>query len=237
MDEPSVTTGVDGKPRCFWCAGHDDLISYHDAEWGFPVTDDRRLFEKLCLEGFQSGLSWLTILRKRGAFRRAFAGFDFDKVARFGPRRPTHAGRRVDRPPPGKDRIGDRGMPDARGCWPTSSARSPPTPGDMSPTPRDDRREASTSPEAVALSKDLQEAWMDLRRPDHHLCVHAGDGARQRSRARLRDASRCGESEADAARPLSDVASGLDFVTDTASATHTSQNKQVIVAVSLSVAH
>lgn len=76
----------DGKPRCFWCAGHDDYIAYHDAEWGFPVADDRRLFEKLCLEGFQSGLSWLTILRKREAFRRSFAGFDFEKVARFGSR-------------------------------------------------------------------------------------------------------------------------------------------------------
>ena len=60
---------------------------YHDTEWGRPVTDDRRLFEKICLEGFQSGLSWLTILRKREAFRRAFAGFDFDRVARFTPRR------------------------------------------------------------------------------------------------------------------------------------------------------
>ena len=60
--------------------------AYHDTEWGLPVADDRRLFEKLCLEGFQSGLSWLTILRKREAFRRAFAGFDFDRVARFGDR-------------------------------------------------------------------------------------------------------------------------------------------------------
>jgi DNA-3-methyladenine glycosylase I len=69
--------------RCWW-PGEDALyLAYHDDEWGRPVKDDRRLFEKLCLEGFQSGLSWLTILRKREDFRRAFAGFDFEKVARF----------------------------------------------------------------------------------------------------------------------------------------------------------
>ncbi len=72
--------------RCFWARDvPDDYVLYHDTEWGFPVADDRRLFEKICLEGFQAGLSWLTILRKRDAFRRAFAGFDFEKVARFGP--------------------------------------------------------------------------------------------------------------------------------------------------------
>jgi len=64
----------------------DDYVAYHDHEWGFPVADDHRLFEKISLEGFQSGLSWLTILRKRENFRKAFAGFDFEKVARFGPR-------------------------------------------------------------------------------------------------------------------------------------------------------
>jgi DNA-3-methyladenine glycosylase I len=77
---------TEGESRCFWCGDAEDYVAYHDTEWGFPVDDDRRLFEKLCLEGFQSGLSWLTILRKREAFRRAFAGFDHEKVARFGPR-------------------------------------------------------------------------------------------------------------------------------------------------------
>jgi DNA-3-methyladenine glycosylase I len=72
-------------PRCAWC-GEDRYVAYHDTEWGFPVRDDTRLFEKLCLEGFQSGLSWLTILRKRPAFRAAFAGFDPARVARFGVR-------------------------------------------------------------------------------------------------------------------------------------------------------
>ena len=69
--------------RCGWCGDLEDYCHYHDNEWGFPVDDDRRLFEKLCLEGFQSGLSWLTILRKREAFRKAFHNFEIDKVARF----------------------------------------------------------------------------------------------------------------------------------------------------------
>ena len=72
------------KERCFW-AGNDPLyLKYHDEEWGFPVADDRRLFEKVCLEGFQSGLSWLTILRKRELFRAGFADFDIEELARFG---------------------------------------------------------------------------------------------------------------------------------------------------------
>jgi DNA-3-methyladenine glycosylase I len=75
--------GPDGKPRCRWCAAAPDFRGYHDTEWGFPVRDDQRLFEKLCLEGFQSGLSWRTILAKRGNFRTAFHGFDPHKVARF----------------------------------------------------------------------------------------------------------------------------------------------------------
>jgi DNA-3-methyladenine glycosylase I len=76
-------TGPDGHPRCQWCGGAPEFLPYHDTEWGFPVDDDRRLFEKICLEGFQSGLSWRTILAKRENFRAAFSGFDFHKVARF----------------------------------------------------------------------------------------------------------------------------------------------------------
>jgi DNA-3-methyladenine glycosylase I len=75
-----------GIARCWWGAAPPEYRAYHDREWGRPVVDDARLFEKLCLEGFQSGLSWLTILRKRDAFRQAFAGFDFRQVARFGAR-------------------------------------------------------------------------------------------------------------------------------------------------------
>ena len=79
----STIHGPDGKPRCRWCAAAPEFLAYHDEEWGFPVADDRRLFEKLCLEGFQSGLSWRTILAKRDNFRVAFCDFDLRKVARF----------------------------------------------------------------------------------------------------------------------------------------------------------
>ncbi len=83
-DAPGLIEGDDGVARCWWC-GHDpEYQRYHDHEWGRPVVEDHRLFEKICLEGFQSGLSWLTILRKRENFRRAFADFDPKKVARFG---------------------------------------------------------------------------------------------------------------------------------------------------------
>jgi DNA-3-methyladenine glycosylase I len=81
-----IKVGEDGVARCWWSADDPLYRRYHDAEWGRPVDDDRRLFEKLCLEGFQAGLSWLTILRKRERFRRVFAGFDPAAVARFGPR-------------------------------------------------------------------------------------------------------------------------------------------------------
>jgi DNA-3-methyladenine glycosylase I len=79
-----IEIGEDGRPRCWWGAGDEMYRAYHDTEWGRPVADDRRLFEKLSLEGFMSGLSWLTILRKRENFRRAFAGFDPAAIARFG---------------------------------------------------------------------------------------------------------------------------------------------------------
>ena len=75
--------GTDGALRCLWCQATPVYQHYHDHEWGFPVTDDRRLFEKLCLEGFQAGLSWLTILNKREAFRAGFANFEAERVARF----------------------------------------------------------------------------------------------------------------------------------------------------------
>ncbi len=77
-------SSADGQERCFWCHGSPLYVHYHDHEWGFPVTEDRRLFEKLSLEGFQAGLSWLTILNKRENFRAGFANFDFHQVARFG---------------------------------------------------------------------------------------------------------------------------------------------------------
>ena len=79
----TTIVGPDGKSRCRWCGAAPEFLGYHDTEWGFPVSDDRRLFEKLSLEGFQSGLSWRTILAKRENFRAAFHDFDFDRIARF----------------------------------------------------------------------------------------------------------------------------------------------------------
>jgi len=136
--------------------GHDDYVAYHDTEWGFPVGDDRRLFEKLCLEGFQSGLSWLTILRKREAFRRSFAGFDFKKIACFGPRH-------VERMLQDASIVRHRGklesaienarrallLVDELGSIAAYFWRFETEPETL-PTPR------TTSPEAVALSKDLK---------------------------------------------------------------------------------
>jgi DNA-3-methyladenine glycosylase I len=82
-ENTGLLVGSDGIRRCAWHGNLPDYLHYHDHEWGRPMADDTRLFEKICLEGFQSGLSWLTILRKRENFRAAFEGFDFDRVARF----------------------------------------------------------------------------------------------------------------------------------------------------------
>ncbi len=87
LDDTSIPTGLfideQHHTRCVWCRTTPLYQRYHDQEWGFPVHEDRRLFEKICLEGFQAGLSWLTILNKREAFRQAFANFDMDRVAAF----------------------------------------------------------------------------------------------------------------------------------------------------------
>jgi DNA-3-methyladenine glycosylase I len=82
--EKGVEPGPDGKPRCWWCLGSEDYLDYHDTEWGRPLHGERQLFERLTLEGFQSGLSWLTILRKRANFRRAFDDFEIERVAEYG---------------------------------------------------------------------------------------------------------------------------------------------------------
>jgi DNA-3-methyladenine glycosylase I len=159
-----IVRGPDGRPRCWWGASTPDYAAYHDAEWGRPVTDDRRLFEKICLEGFQSGLSWLTILRKRENFRRAFSGFDFEKVARFGARDV----RRL---------LGDAGIVRHRGKIESAIGNArracelAEERGSLAayfwsfePDPRSRPRrmtrpalmKLATSPEAVALSKDLK---------------------------------------------------------------------------------
>jgi len=83
---PGLFAADDHVLRCQWCRASPEYRRYHDEEWGFPVTDERRLFEKICLEGFQAGLSWLTILNKREAFRRGFANFEAEELARFGER-------------------------------------------------------------------------------------------------------------------------------------------------------
>jgi DNA-3-methyladenine glycosylase I len=157
-----LVKGDDGALRCWWCGADPEYVRYHDQEWGMPVHDDRRLFEKLCLEGFQSGLSWLTILRKRDNFRAAFALFDVEKVARMN----GHDVRRM---------LNDPGIVRHRGkiestinnarralelieefgslavyLWQFEPARSP----RQTRAKRGDI--VSTSPESIAMSKDLK---------------------------------------------------------------------------------
>ena len=154
----ATIVGPDGKLRCRWCDAAPEFLDYHDCEWGFPVSDDHRLFEKLSLEGFQSGLSWRTILAKRENFRAAFAGFDVARIAEFG-------ARDIDR------LLGDAGIVRHRGkieavinnarrareliaaegslaayVW-----RHEPDPAGLAAP-----QTVSTSPESVALSKDLK---------------------------------------------------------------------------------
>ncbi|WP_340120156.1 DNA-3-methyladenine glycosylase I [Pelagibius sp. 7325] len=150
--------GPDGKPRCRWCAAAPEFFAYHDREWGFPVGDDRRLFEKLCLEGFQSGLSWRTILAKRENFRAAFKDFDVDKVARFTTRDVErllkdagiirHRGKieaAINNARRAQDMVAQEGSLGAF-LW-----RYEPDPKTLGKP-----QTASTSPESIALSKELK---------------------------------------------------------------------------------
>lgn len=150
--------GLDGKPRCRWCSAAPEFFDYHDKEWGFPVDDDQRLFEKLCLEGFQSGLSWRTILAKRENFRKAFHGFDFERIARFKPRD-------VERLLKDEGIVRHRGKIEAvinnaqrvrelvkeEGSLAAYIWRFEPDPKQLA-----EPQSASTSAESVALSKDLK---------------------------------------------------------------------------------
>jgi DNA-3-methyladenine glycosylase I len=150
--------GPDGRPRCRWCGAAPEFPAYHDTEWGFPVGDDRRLFEKLCLEGFQSGLSWRTILVKRENFRAAFHGFDFGRVARF-------TARDVARLLKDAGIVRHRGkieavinnakraieLAKAEGSLAAFVWRFEPEPSRRAPP-----QTASVSPESVALSKELK---------------------------------------------------------------------------------
>ena len=156
--------GEDGVVRCFW-AGSDPLyLRYHDEEWGFPVSDDRRLFEKICLEGFQAGLSWLTILRKREHFREAFEGFDPERVVRLGARDVTrllknpgivrHRGKiesTINNARRALDLLAERGSL-AKYFW----GWEPPPAERPDVCSYDLLRATSTTPPAVRLSKDLK---------------------------------------------------------------------------------
>ena len=156
MAETIVST--DGKSRCRWCGDVPEFLSYHDKEWGFPVSDDQRLFEKLSLEAFQSGLSWRTVLNKRENFRAAFHNFDFDKIARF-------TQRDVDRLLKNEGIIRHRGKIEAvinnakraqelvkqEGSLAAYIWRYEPDPSALAKP-----QTASTSAESTALSKDLK---------------------------------------------------------------------------------
>jgi DNA-3-methyladenine glycosylase I len=154
--------GADGKARCRWSGAAPEFLNYHDIEWGFPVADDRRLFEKLSLEGFQSGLSWRTILAKRENFRAAFHDFDFDRIARF-------TRRDVERLLKDEGIVRHRGKIEAvinnakraqelvkqQGSLAAFIWRYEPQPGRLAKP-----QTASTSAEAIALSKDLKkQGW------------------------------------------------------------------------------
>jgi len=147
--------GIDGVTRCSWGNGSPEYAAYHDDEWGRPVDDDQRLFEKLSLEGFQSGLSWITILRKREAFRDVFEGFDIERVARLGDadvarmlddaRIVRHQGKirsTINNAQRSLEVIADVGSLGAL-VWSFEPAPTPPT-------------MVSTTPESVALAKDLK---------------------------------------------------------------------------------
>ena len=150
--------GPDGRPRCGWCGDIAEFFPYHDTEWGFPVDDDRRLFEKLCFESFQSGLSWRTILNKRENFRAAFENFEFAKMARF-------TEQDVERLLQDAGIIRHRGKIEAvinnaarvqeliaeEGSFAAYVWRYEPDPDSLGPP-----QSLTTSPESVALSKDLK---------------------------------------------------------------------------------
>lgn len=159
---PATVTGSDGLPRCRWCAAAPEFEAYHDREWGFPVDDDTRLFEKLCLEGFQSGLSWRTILTKRENFRRAFDGFDAHRIARYGPQR-------VDALLQDEGIVRHRGKIEAVVNNAQCALRLQAERGSLAayfwqyeavPTAVAPPQAASVSPASIALSKDLkQRGW------------------------------------------------------------------------------
>ena len=187
-----IVEGPDGMRRCWWPGSDPLYVGYHDKEWGRPVRDDIRLFEKLCLEGFQSGLSWLTILRKRENFRAAFAGFDFEKVAQFGARDVKrcladagivrHRGK-IESVINNAKRA--RELVDEEGSLAAFIWRYEPDP--KSRPKRIERGGIVPTTRGVdGAFEGAPEARLVLRRADDGLRLHAGDGAGQRPSARLR---------------------------------------------------
>ena len=164
MADSGLVKGDDGLVRCWWGASTPDYAAYHDTEWGRPVLDDRRLFEKICLEGFQAGLSWLTILRKRENFRAGFANFEILRVARFGKRDVTrllkdagivrHRGKVESTINNARRALG---LAEEFGSLAGYFWRFEPDPQSRpSRLTRGALAEMSTSPESIALSKDLK---------------------------------------------------------------------------------
>jgi DNA-3-methyladenine glycosylase I len=159
-DTADLGAGPDGRARCWWCLGTPEYMAYHDEEWGRPSRDERHLFELLTLEAFQSGLSWLTILRKREGFRAAFEGWDVERVAAYGER---DLERLLGDPAIVRHRgkveatvanaravlaLGDERLTLAELLW-----RFAPEPG---PAPRSRAKLPATTPESAALSKELR---------------------------------------------------------------------------------
>ena len=193
MTEPGPPSGIavgdDGVARCWWADSAPEYRAYHDTEWGFPVADDVRLFEKLSLEGFQAGLSWLTILRKREAFRRAFAGFDYERVAEFDQ---ADVARLLD----DAGIVRHRGkieavINNARAALELVAAEGSLAHYVWSYEPA---TRVVTDRRVQGAGQGPQAPWLAVRGSHHRVRVHAGDGPGQRSPRRLsrRPARRCG---------------------------------------------
>jgi DNA-3-methyladenine glycosylase I len=186
VTEPYIAP--DGEPRCPWSAAAPEFLPYHDTEWGFPVADETRLFEKLSLEGFQSGLSWRTILAKREAFRAAFEGFDIHRVARF-----TQAD--VERLLQNAAIVRHRGKIEAviNNARRAEELREGRVTGGVRLALRDGpaaRRGAAERVNLRRIDRVVQgtaQAGLEVRRTDHGLRVHAGHGTGQRPRRGMCD--------------------------------------------------
>ena len=185
----TTIVGPDGKPRCRWCGAAPEFLPYHDTEWGFPVSDDHRLFEKLSLEGFQSGLSWRTILAKRENFRAAFHGFDFDRIARF-------TQRDVERLLKDEGIVRHRGKIEAVINNARRAQELVKREGSLAAfiwRYEPDAKQRGETADRIDLRgihrpvEGAEEARLEVRRTDHGLCLHAGHGADQRPCRGLRD--------------------------------------------------